>query len=485
MARVCLSLLGVVVVATVAVAQSEKQPVEPPDGVPVIKLAVRPIPRLPRALKYQLLPDPRELTTDNAAPHWLRVSQMMSQHRPELTDKQYRWATSETLLNDLPRREVRQFLDKFRTAFQVAEVAARCNRCDWDFPRLGAHDTMDVLLPEVQCFREFANVLSIQIRLELAEGNFDQALHTLQTGFALAKHVGEAPTAIHALVGIALTAVMTSRLEELIQLPEAPNLYWALTMLPRPFLDERKPLYGEMNLWYRTFPFLRDVPTTPMKPEQAQELIEAALREAGRLMNSPKPTLQERLFVTGQVAVLYPEAKRALIAQGLAPEQVEAMPSVQAVALHLQRKIQTQLDEWMKWIYVPYWQAAAGLEKAEKGLRPGSSNSPRGISVEETLLRLGIPALAKMHTALLRMDRQLAGLRCAEAIRLHAATHDGQLPETLAAITEVPLPVDPITGKSFDTWYTYKDGQAVLEVPPPPWATQPLLGRRYVFTGTR
>ena len=50
-----------------------------------------------------------------------------------------------------------------------------------------------------------------------------------------------------------------------------------------------------------------------------------------------------------------------------------------------------------------------------------------------------------------------------EAIRLYMASHDGQLPNSLGSITEVPIPDDPATGKPFD----YKiDGQnAVLTLP--------------------
>ncbi|MCI0464801.1 MAG: hypothetical protein L0Z62_48370 [Gemmataceae bacterium] len=484
MAHVYLSLVGMVVVATLAWAEPGNEPpaqteAATSDTTPVIKLLVRPIPYLPAALKYQLLPDPRVLTPDNAAPHWLRARHMVSQHRPGLTDQQYRWLSSETPLQDLPRQEVRQFLDRYRTVLQVAALAARCQRCDWDPPRLATHSMRQVLVPEVQDFRDLVHVLRIQIRLEMAEGNFDKALHTLQTGFALAKHIGEGPSLLHALFGTAIAAIMTERAEELIQLPEAPNLYWALTMLPHPFLDERKSLYGEVVLMYRTSPLLQEVPTTPMKPEQAEALMEAALREPGGLRISSTSSLQAKLFLISRVAGMYSEAKRALLAQGLASEQVETMPAVQAVALHLQRRLQQQLDDWLKWIHVPYWQAAAGLEKAEKRFQANSSRT-----LEEFHLGLSLPEFAKVRTNLARMDRRLAGLRCVEAIRLYAATHDGRLPQTLSALTDVPLPFDPVTGKSFELCYRLQEDQAVFEVPPPIYGSFS-RGRRYVLTPAR
>lgn len=36
-----------------------------------------------------------------------------------------------------------------------------------------------------------------------------------------------------------------------------------------------------------------------------------------------------------------------------------------------------------------------------------------------------------------------------EAIRMYAADHDGKLTTTLADITSVPIPDDPLTGKPF------------------------------------
>ena len=56
-------------------------------------------------------------------------------------------------------------------------------------------------------------------------------------------------------------------------------------------------------------------------------------------------------------------------------------------------------------------------------------------------------------------------MRCIEAIRLYATSHDGKLPATLADIKEVPIPIDPMTGKDFA--YKMEDGKAVLSAPPP------------------
>ena len=41
-------------------------------------------------------------------------------------------------------------------------------------------------------------------------------------------------------------------------------------------------------------------------------------------------------------------------------------------------------------------------------------------------------------------------LRAIEALRMHAAAHGGQLPDSLDQVTVVPVPLDPGTGKPFE-----------------------------------
>ena len=51
-------------------------------------------------------------------------------------------------------------------------------------------------------------------------------------------------------------------------------------------------------------------------------------------------------------------------------------------------------------------------------------------------------------------------LRIFEAMRLYAATHDGQWPDRLSDITEVPIPINPFDGKPFV--YQRQGNKAIL-----------------------
>jgi hypothetical protein len=74
--------------------------------------------------------------------------------------------------------------------------------------------------------------------------------------------------------------------------------------------------------------------------------------------------------------------------------------------------------------------------------------------------------IAQARYALARVDRHIAMLRTIEALRDYAARHDGRPPQSLDQITDVPLPIDPFTGRPF---VYHVDGQkVVIDAPIPP-----------------
>ena len=311
--------------------------------------------------------------------------------------------------------------------------------------------------------REFARFLAARARLEMAEGRLDKAVYTLRTGFALARHVGDGQLLIQALVGVAIGHVMLAQLEELLRQPGAPNLYWALTDLPRPFVDLRRPLQGEKLWLFGTFTELRNVDDPHLSPRQLERLesmAELLLREGNGPRNPTSDSVM-RLAVIAWVAKDYPAAKQALIAAGRKPDDVEALPALQVVLIASLRDFERRQDDLFKWAALPYPDARPGLQRAHKELVRAKS-PPDGLSIAEVFL----PALIKVVDTAARLDRRIAALRCIEAVRLHAAAHDGKPPAALADITEVPIPIDPLTAKKFD--YKVNGDMFTLSAGPPP-----------------
>jgi hypothetical protein len=97
-------------------------------------------------------------------------------------------------------------------------------------------------------------------------------------------------------------------------------------------------------------------------------------------------------------------------------------------------------------------------EKKAAGFEPSVRISGKGFESKTPFDSVRV--LAK------RLDTDLAALQGVEAIRSYAASHGGQLPQTLAEITEVPVPKDPVSGAAFR--YTRTGATAVLESAVPP-----------------
>lgn len=82
------------------------------------------------------------------------------------------------------------------------------------------------------------------------------------------------------------------------------------------------------------------------------------------------------------------------------------------------------------------------------------------------LAKVLLPPVRKVKFKQLNWQRDLAMLRCIEAIRFFAAGHHDQLPERLSEIKEVLIPDDPMTGQSFS--YELNGGRALITSPAAP-----------------
>jgi hypothetical protein len=437
------------------------------DKIPTAKLVVRPAPEPRTALKYQLLPPLMDRRPGNAAVLYGTVNAESSRLSDgDFWDKISEWI--ETPLEQLPRKEMRETLPDAPLSY--IERGARCEFCDWQLP-LRDEPFFEILLPMVQQSRNYGRLVAAKARLHIAEGEIDEAVHALQTGYALARHVGQERTIVNGLVGIAITGIMNEQLEALIQQPGAPNFYWALTSLPQPLVDMRPGFEAEMNMLYLTFPELRNVDASGRGLAYWQSVVQRTADSVAKW--SDDGGSQYRLLATVLALKGYPEAKRQLIAQGRSAEAVEAMPVPQVVVLHTVETYEEFRDETFKWFFVPYWQGLEGMQRAEQRLMHEAPN--REIIPVASLL---LPAIRAARLAMARGERDLAMLRAVEALRIYAAANEGQWPARLEDITQVPVPIDPIHGKPF--LYSRDGKTAVLESPIPDGRTR--MGKRIEIT---
>lgn len=431
---------------------------------PPTKLTLHPAAAPVPALKYKLLPEQRDLTPGNAVQLYYRAFSPDAwggfQRDPKIYEKLVEGARAP--FKDLAAgRELKWLRNVW--PLREADRAARRQYCEWEFtPRL-REEGIGILLPELQTFRVYAQMLAVRARLEMADGRFDQAARSFQTGFALARHVGDGPTLIQSLVGIAIGSLTLDQVETWIQQPGTPNLYWSLTDLPRPFIDLRRGLEGEKVVTDNIFGELRDMlrgaKLVPWHAPNAQEKI----RLLNGLGHQPSDNLLGDPFLGFLGAgKLYLEAKEFLIGQGRPAVEVEALPVFQVMLLHQVATYDRFFDELVKWQNLPYPIALAGIAQAENALKAeaqrigGSANS---------LAAMLLPAIGRVQFAAVRTHRRIDALRIVEALRIYAAAHGGRLPDTLADVTEVPIPPDLVTGKPFE--YKREADRATLTGPPP------------------
>jgi hypothetical protein len=399
----------------------------------VVHLDVRPMPAPKPALQYQLLPELRELQPGNAAHNYLKC--FMEQRNfffgKGAVEERARYQTMP--LADLPVHKLR---DYGHAALQQADWAARLDTIDWQtLPRLQSGDR-DVLPEGLGSLQVLAAALQVRFRVELAERRFDDALRTAKTIFALARHLGEHPTEIANHVGLWIAHLGLRTLEEAVQQPGCPNLYWALTDLPCPLIDLRKGAQGSRTLIAAELrPLRADVAMTESELDQFVSRLSGVLSFAREQAGRPPRSLRAQLAAQVKDAERVRAARCRLTESGRAADLIQRLPPLQVILLDGKRDYEIQRDERLKLLAVPFWQMEATLEREER---------EQGPTVFVDLL----PQVLLLRRTQARLEQQIALLRQVEALRCYAADHAGRLPEQLTDLP-FPLPLDPVTGKPF------------------------------------
>ena len=443
------------VLGSAAVSQAGKG-----DEDKTVRLMLHPAPEPRAALQYQLLPGLLDRKPGNAAVMYNKLAIRLSKGRDDdFWDKVSQWASMPVA--ELPGGEAQWTLETRGKVLDDIHMAARREHCDWETP-IWEREYFSFYLEDAQATRDFARLLALDARFHVAQGEFDKAVHTLQSGYALGRHVAEGPTLVNGMIGIAISSMMTRQVQEFVQQPGAPNLYWALTALPRPLIDMQRGIEGEMNAVHLAFRDLPEADHGTRSTEYWQQAVDRMLAKVFQWGDSPP--MGESATKVGFGMIGYTKAKRGLIERGLLPQEVEAMPVPQVITLYSLRIYEETRDQTFKWFYVPYWEARKGLEKVESREHWQELREREVIPLASMLL----PAITAVQAAIARNDRQIAALRTIEALRMYAATHGGRLPRELGEVTEVPIPVDPVTGEPFS--YQLRGETAVLEGPPLPGA---------------
>lgn len=401
-----------------------------------------------RALQYTLLPELREQTGGNALDFYKQAREEINRIGTVSGDVDELRKDLRDFPNDeAVRREARRVVNEYAKVFALIEKGAMCERIEWGHREGLLKEGFMFLLPHIQELRENTRLLGLKAQLELVEGNVVQALRTTKVGLAMSRHAAESPTLISALVGLALGHILVDHLHAIMSHPDAPSLYWSLTVLPRPFVNMRTGLDGERLSVYGQFRGLREVAMDLNAGPLSEEQLKDCVKFFEGLSDSPLPSVVDRYRIALDINRKHDVAKKVLIAAGRPADKVEQMPHIQVAMLHALMEYEQLLDDVVKWHAFPYWQAAPHLTEADQAIK-GTINR-RSDSPAIPLAPLVLPAVSKVMMAQARIERRFAMLRTIEAIRLHVG-QTGKLPASLAEVKAAPIPEqDPITGRPF------------------------------------
>lgn len=486
---ICVLLLLPLCVVDVAIAQVEVEEWEDNLGE-TYRIKISPAAAPSPVLKYRFTVLPRDTVAGNAATHYLRSFGERSLSRPveaaydKYGDAFYQWQSNADVpieeLLDTPADEVSKTFDQYIN-HHIAR-ATQCRHCDWGLAEedLRGAEILDFLLPSVQETRSLSRVLALQTRVAIAEKQFDRAISLMRMNYQLAKNVNNQKFLVSGLVAIAEVGITNGTLIDMIATPDSPNMYWALTELPRPFINLREAFRMDVTMMNGLLPEIFEAEAKEMSIGAWRD-FSIKIRDSGfyasmstrggsgqdfieETKNIQSEATPDQLLFKAAPTILgilaYKESKQQLLKDGMNEDRVEAMPVVQVIASVMARDYNKRAHSFERWIYQPFKIACVAMRSEERALvenRPEVLMRPG-----EILAGLLLPAGLSVFEAQMRVQRDIDAMRVIEAIRMHAAETAG-LPETLSMISVVPVPLNPATEQPFE--YELKGDTAILTLP--------------------
>ena len=336
--------------------------------------------------------------------------------------------------------------------YKLLEKASRKTYFDWS----DVHENKGVLtsLEPLHESRILLRYLADKADWEIRNGKYDDAIKTIRTGLALGDFVMESTPAgfmVGVLIGSALKGAMYERLICLSAQPDAPNLYPALMQIS----FSTKPLItatqSEM-LWLVSPNIGRDVLDSldTCSPEQAKTLFNGVVTSfvaaLGLGISDAGQSCQQAAFLL----LSYIPAKKRLLAKGLSEQEIEALSAYQIVTPFFLEKIIAAYDMLAVCASMPIGETYTAINLDEYYAR-ATRMSVDSNSSADMVVAMFLPAVHSVREGYYRQELMVDLLKIISAIRYYAAVHEGRLPESLAAITEVAVPkTSPITGKPYD-----------------------------------
>jgi hypothetical protein len=380
----------------------------------------------PFAAPPRLLPADPDLKPGNAA---VVLNMLMA-------ERQGYWGLWDTIYEDarLPVGDPRIAATEVSGIIPDMIRAGLIRDADWNHPV--REDGANVYLGDMQMVRGLLDrSLTIWIKQKLAERDLTAATEGIRTQLACARHMGNAPFLITAMQAHAVGTVAIDNLEYLVAQPGCPNLRWSLSVLPPLLFDAPSMLEWHTRLLELSLPRLKlGIPDD--SDDQAWQQIASDYFDLIEDSKNPlAPEQRAELFC--RCASL---ARERLVRRGLLSADAAMAISPEAAVMRAILDHHADIGRQMRLAWaLPPSEAVTELAKLD-GLAGAWD-----LELDSWPLANGF---LKDFLFFNHFSRRTAMLETVESLRHHAATHDGELPVTLADLEYAPRR-DPVSGLPF------------------------------------
>ena len=231
---------------------------QPKSGGKIYRMKITPAGEPSPIFKHRFCVPPQDTIPANAATLYLRsfgerfLDGPLDEAYEEFGDEEVKkWFSTdgvpiESLLKTPAKKVSETFDDYINTHI---ERATRCRYCDWGLAEedLKGMELYSFLFPSLKNTRSISRVLALQTRVAIAEQRFDRAAELIRMNYQLAGNVGKIKFIVAGMTGIHGVHTANNTVIDLIATPNSPNMYYALTELPRPIIDLREGWRLELN----------------------------------------------------------------------------------------------------------------------------------------------------------------------------------------------------------------------------------------------
>ncbi len=385
--------------------------------------------------RYRFWPHESALRPGSAQLHYFRALTFMNS-KPDIVSQITRLSEWDA---DPDLTEERAVLTAMKASLEELQSMALCEDISWGARLRDIRGPAGyyVSFDDVQPARNLARLLRLQARVQVRENDFEAAAGTIQAGHRLAALIGNGESVIQRLIGVAMNALMRDTIEYMIQTPGCPNLYWAMATVPQPLVQMRRSIELELDGIHRAFPVLREAAAADWTEEQANREWVTAITQLTDLAGPSNDSANLQIRAAIDITPFVEPARLRLKAGGWTDDSISKMAASRVVMADAAMELERMADELMKGELLPRSQRQRTGEAAFQ-LYTQWIEKEKTTSAGALFASVLFPHILQIDTAEGRNPTMYRRLMTLEAIRMYAASHDGDAPESLDQLTAAP-----------------------------------------------